>query len=331
MRTLCTLLLAFLVILPAVPAEAGGGEPTYAEVAEMILHGSPGEHLLVTAWLDKLDRAELAAIYRAVRDLKARDLKAGGAVRPVPKRAVRATKDRGFRMPLPEKYRPKAARKTTVINAQVRVIDVPTGVAADFLGQHRPTPKHKTMPLSSKQAQALLRAIEQREDVKLLCAPRITVYDGQKANVSVLNEISYIQDFDVEVAEDGKKVADPVVQTIQEGTLIDFTPSLAGKGTSIGLQFHGTYAAVTRPIPTLERELPGSGGQKVKIQLPELRVQRLEATVYLPDDGWVLIGGGGSLEPENGKVVERVALVHLRKVEIDGDFLEDLKPEDKKR
>ena len=315
-------LMTALLLLTAVPVGASEREPTPDEVAEMIVNGTPGEHVLVAAWLEKLERAEVAAVFDAVRKLKAR----GTAARRIAtSRSVRATKERPFRLPLPEKYRPEAAKKINVINAEVRVIDVPAKVAVAFLGEQRPTPERKVVSLSSQQAQALLRAVENRADVKLVCAPRITVYSGQKANVSVLNEISYIQDFDVETAQDGTEVANPIVQTIQEGTVIDFTPSLAGKGTSIGVRFEGTYAAVTRPIPELERALPGGAGKTVKVQLPELRVQRIKATTYVPDDGWVLIGGAGELEPKKGETVERVALLHLRSLEIDGGFLEDLK------
>lgn len=316
MRATFTLLTMALVLLTAMPAHAGDDEPTPAELAGMILDGNEGEHALVAAWLQQSDRTLLLGVFKELRALKA---KRAGKPRPTP--TMRVTKDRGFRMPLPDKYRQPEKQKDTVITAELRMIDVPLKGVAAFLGEQRPTAKRRAVQLSDAQAKALLQAVDKNKDVTLVHAPRLTVYDGQQANVSVLNEISYLQDFDVEVAKDGTRAADPVVQTIQEGTVIDFKPSIAGGGKSIGLQFKGTFAAVTRPIPELEKELPGGAGKKVKVQIPELRVQRFKTTVYVPDGGWVLIGGGIQLEPKKGATVERVTLVHVKSHKLEAGVL----------
>ena len=289
MRTTFLFLMLLAALLAAVPAYAGD-EPTPAELATMILGGNDAEHALVARWLEEADRATLKAVFKELRARKQQR---------VPSR-------------VPPGFAPPPPPERKLVNAEVRVIDVPAASAAAFLGNLRPTAEQQAVPLTADDAARLLRATDAREDVKLVSAPRVSVYDGQQANVSVLNQVSYVQDFDVEVKKDGGMIVIPIVQVIQEGTLIDFRPSLDAQGKTIALSFEGTFAAITRPIPEKEVELPGSLGHKVMVQLPELKVMRVKTTVTLPDGGWVLIGGGVLLEPAKGEIYERVTLVHLK-------------------
>jgi len=296
MRATLLLVLFAALIATAVPAHAGD-EPTPAELATMILEGNDAEHALVARWLETADRTELKAVFRALRAARQRP-----AVPRVPP---------GFAPAVPPDLGRPAGLEGTLINAEMKVLDVPVGSVQTLLGAHRPTPERNAVAVPAKDAAALLDAVEKRADVKVVTAPRIMVHDGQKANVSVLNEVSYVQDFDVQATKDGG-IAEPIVQTIQEGTLIDFTPSLDEPRTSIRLDYAGTFATVQRPIPSKEVELPGMGPAKVTIQLPEVRVRRVRTAVTVPDGGWVLIGGGVVLEPKKGEEVERVTLVHLK-------------------
>ncbi len=313
--------LCFVLLIPAVPAHAGDGPPTPDELARMILDGSPGELLLVEAWLEKSERAELVAVFEALR--RVRKLRAA-ASKPGPEIDLTETGPDKPEFPTP------AGDKHKLVNAEVRVIDIARAAAPKLLGQQRPTEKRRAVQLTKEQAARLLKAVGENQDAQIVSAPRITVYDGQKANVSVLNQVSYIQDYDVEVTKDGKSVADPVVGVLQEGTVIDLKPTCAADGKVIDFDFTGTFAAIQRPIPEFETKLDGTD-QKVTIQLPEMRVTRVDVKVHLPDGGWVLIGGGVTLEPKKGKTVERVALVHMRSLEVGPAFLEDIAREPKGR
>ncbi len=44
---------------------------------------------------------------------------------------------------------------------------------------------------------------------------------GQRNNMSVMNQVSYIQDFDVEIAQ-AAQIGDPIVQVLREGVILDF-------------------------------------------------------------------------------------------------------------
>ena len=62
-----------------------------------------------------------------------------------------------------------------------------------------------------------------------LTAPSLTVYNTQRANITVVNQISFVQDFDVEVAQTSF-IADPVIGVIQDGIMLNFR-ALSHRGT----------------------------------------------------------------------------------------------------
>ena len=72
--------------------------------------------------------------------------------------------------------------------------------------------------LDDLQLSMIVRATEKSLSARTLTAPVITVYNTQRANLTVVNQLSYIQDFDVEVAQTSF-IADPVVGVLQEGVV----------------------------------------------------------------------------------------------------------------
>jgi len=137
--------------------------------------------------------------------------------------------------------------------------------------------------------QMIIRATEKEADTRTLTAPRITVHNTQRANITVVNQLSYIQDFDVEVAQTSF-IADPIVGIIQDGLTLDVRPTVSHDRRYITLELQPTVADLVEPIPTFATTL-ASSFTSVIIQLPELRLQQARTTVRLPDRGSILIGG----------------------------------------
>lgn len=292
-------LLSLFVLFAVVPlAGAEDRDPTPAELATMILDGRAAEHALVAAWLEKADRAALRAVFAQVRRLRAERTApraqpiAGAQGKPAPKDA-------------PEAQGP-------LVNAEMRILEFSVDEATAVLGASRPTADRSVHLLDAEAAAALLRRVKQHAGAKIVSAPRLTVYDRQEANVSLLNQVSYVQDYDIEV-QGQKTIADPIVDVVQEGIVIQFTPACAENGTDVALEFEGTFSSLQRPIPEKQIEL---GGQKVTIQLPQVEVGRIRESVVVPSGGWVLLGGGVTFQPrQGGPRVERVALVQVERLE----------------
>ena len=143
--------------------------------------------------------------------------------------------------------------------------------------------------LDDTEVSMIVRATEKSLAARTLTAPIITVYNTQRANLTMVNQISYIQDFDVEVAQTSF-IADPIVGIIQDGLTLDVRPTVSNDRRYITLELQPTVANVRRPIQEFATSLASSFAPVI-IQLPELRLQQARTTVRIPDQGSILIGG----------------------------------------
>jgi len=142
--------------------------------------------------------------------------------------------------------------------------------------------------LDDTQFEVILRAVEKSERIEQINAPRLTVYDTQRANVSVLTQSSYVQDFDVEIAQ-AAAIGDPIVRTIRDGIILDVRPIVSADRRFITMELRPTVADLVRPIPTFQTSL--ATGPPVTIQVPEIAISRVRTTVTMPDGGTLMLGG----------------------------------------
>jgi type II secretory pathway component GspD/PulD (secretin) len=142
--------------------------------------------------------------------------------------------------------------------------------------------------VDNPEVNAILRAVRKRERATLLTAPRITVHNTQRGHVSIMNELAYIRDFDTATGT-GIAVADPIVDVIRDGIVLDVRPTISADRRYITLELRPTLATLLRPIPTFTTSL--GVGTPVAIQTPQLTLQRVRTTVTVPDGGSFVIGG----------------------------------------
>jgi len=136
--------------------------------------------------------------------------------------------------------------------------------------------------------EVVLRAVEKNERIEQISAPRLAVYDTQRANVSVMTQNSYVQDFDVEIAQSAA-IGDPIVQTIRDGIILDVRPIVSADRRFITMEMRPTVAELVRPFPTFQTSL--ANGPPVTIQVPEIAISRVRTTVTMPDGGSLMLGG----------------------------------------
>jgi len=145
----------------------------------------------------------------------------------------------------------------------------------------------------------VIRATEKTARVREMTAPSLTVYNTQRANLSVLNQVSFVQDFDVEVAQTAF-IADPVIGIVQDGIVLDVRPTVSNDRQFVTLEMRPTVTNLLTPISTFQTLLGAAGApgavlisaqNPVTIQLPEIDLRSVETTVRLPDRGSLLLGG----------------------------------------
>jgi type II secretory pathway component GspD/PulD (secretin) len=142
--------------------------------------------------------------------------------------------------------------------------------------------------LNDMQLQTVLRAVQKSERVELVTAPRLLVFNTARANIAVLNQVAYVQDFDVEIAQ-AASIADPIINVVQDGVVLDVRPVVSADRRFILMELRPTVATLVRPIR--EQATTLGSQNSVTIQLPEVDIQRVRTTVPMPDGGTVLLGG----------------------------------------
>jgi len=143
--------------------------------------------------------------------------------------------------------------------------------------------------LDDAQSSLILRAVEKSNRAQELNSSSVTALNTQRAFMTVLNQVTYIQDMDVEVAQ-AASAADPVIGVVSDGIVIDVRPIISHDRKYITLELQPTVATLLRPIPEFTSSLSGLT-TPVTLQLPELFIASAKTNAIVPDGGTVVIAG----------------------------------------
>ena len=135
----------------------------------------------------------------------------------------------------------------------------------------------------------IMTAVRKDERAQELTSVMLSTQNTERAYAAMLNQITYIQDFDVEVAL-ASFIADPVIGVISDGIVLDVRPTIAQDRKTVSLELRPTIATILQPIAEFTSSLAGLT-TPITIQLPELQVASVKTTVVVPDGGTVVIGG----------------------------------------
>ncbi|MDQ7779603.1 MAG: hypothetical protein RDV41_07820 [Planctomycetota bacterium] len=137
-------------------------------------------------------------------------------------------------------------------------------------------------------ANAVIRALQKKEMSTTLQAPRVTVFNTQRAHLLVAQQRAYIQDYDVQISTDARAY-DPIIGYIQFGLALDVRAIVSNDRKYITLELR---PGMSENIQMRQLDIAqGTEAFPVWIQLPQVRLQRAMTTVRMPDKGTVLIGG----------------------------------------
>jgi type II secretory pathway component GspD/PulD (secretin) len=144
----------------------------------------------------------------------------------------------------------------------------------------------------------VVRAVEKSYNATEITSPIITVFNTQRAYITVINQISYVQGFDVDVANSAY-IANPNIGVIQDGIVLDVKPTVSYDRKYITLEIQATVADLLS-MRTITTSLGGQS-EPVTFQMPTLHVSTTSATVVVPDGGYVVLGGLKSIRYINRK------------------------------
>jgi len=159
----------------------------------------------------------------------------------------------------------------------------------------------------------LIEATQAHEMTRTLTAPRITLFNGQRAYIALSTEETYVSGTESQVSGGsgtggyGASAQDVETDTVTSGTVLDVeaTVSADRRYVTMTIRPQVTTTDLTNevnvnpmagtnywlwwdPIPG---EDPPAGQQPIYITLPSITTQDLQTTVSVPDGGTLLLGG----------------------------------------
>ncbi len=147
--------------------------------------------------------------------------------------------------------------------------------------------------LDGIQVDFLLRATQADRRSSIMNAPRLVLFNGQRAWVGVLNSTSFVQSV-FPVVDENAVALQPNVQQLQTGTVLDVQAVVSSDKRYVTMNLR---PGVAQPVGPLQ-VFPFSGGSSgaaaaadAFIQLPNTQRQVIRTTVSVPDGGTLLIGG----------------------------------------
>ncbi len=143
--------------------------------------------------------------------------------------------------------------------------------------------------LDDIQVRAIINAVQKKATGNILVAPRLTCFDGQRANVTVAEQVSYISDYEVETGGEGGVGASPVIERALDGVSLDVRPIVSADRRFITIEVRPTLARLRRPFRTVEVSL--GEDMDAPVDLPEAALKTVQTTVMIPDGGTILMGG----------------------------------------
>lgn len=157
------------------------------------------------------------------------------------------------------------------------------------------------------QINAIIRASQEQRAARIVTAPQVTASNGQRVHVSVITQRSYVQDYELVSGGTGlvvSEVADPVIDTFQDGVVLDVRPVISADRRYITVDVRPTLASLINGVistVTISLGTLNNAASLVEIDLPEISLQQAFTSVTVPDGGSVLLGGFRSLNQMSHK------------------------------
>lgn len=155
--------------------------------------------------------------------------------------------------------------------------------------------------LDNLQVDFLIRATQANRRSSIVQAPRLMMFNGQRAWVAVVNNRQYVSSVTPNVAEGAVGVA-PVIGNVQSGTSLDIEGTISHDKKYVTLTVR-TGLANEPTITPFETQRGSGNSPSIFVSLTQQEIRAIRTTVSVPDGGTVLIGGlkqTGEIEVEAG-------------------------------
>lgn len=156
--------------------------------------------------------------------------------------------------------------------------------------------------LDDFQVTALLRATQAAQSVTTVTAPRVTLFNGQRAYVLVSTQRAYVSDL-TPIVGTGAVGFDPTPAIVNTGAILDVQATVSSDRKYVTLTLRPQVAQLLRLVNFQVAQATAGGGTGNNddptnngvatgfIQQPEIQITEVRTTVSVPDGGTLLLGG----------------------------------------
>jgi len=169
--------------------------------------------------------------------------------------------------------RKKAASQ---VNVEVKVLRLPDAALRAIQGGEGAA---VLTPAGEKR----LRAVVASGEAEVIRTGSVACTNSQRVSLSDTGQVSYVQDFDVEIAQ-AAFIGDPIVMSLREGLIFDVRPTLAGYGDLVVLEVRVENARLNRPMPFIDTPVG-------TIETPRIELTKLHTILAVPVGRTVVVGG----------------------------------------
>ncbi len=156
--------------------------------------------------------------------------------------------------------------------------------------------------------EVILRLVSRSERNHMLTAPKLTLFNTQRGNFRISNQMAYVRDYDVQIAT-AAVALDPIVDVVSDGISLDVRPVVSADRRFVTLELRPTIATLFPAPPDIFRiitnvTVPGApitDALPVTIETPIINIQRIRTTVVIPDKGTLMLGGLTTYFDENAE------------------------------
>jgi hypothetical protein len=202
--------------------------------------------------------------------------------------SLRTTGDAGLKIPEFEYVDVSAGTTPPAWMIQVSVFDTSQQGVHRLIGESAMTENNQLSGgvVSLEEMQRTLGAMVDAGDAALINEPRLVVFEGSRASMTVANQTAFIDHFDFERTPTSI-LMDPEIGVFMSGLLIDMVPQGRNDDGKLELEFHLTLSELIE-MNEVESSYPLGGGS-LTIQVPVFMRQDLNGLLTMSKDQAVVL------------------------------------------
>lgn len=202
--------------------------------------------------------------------------------------SLRCSNDAGLKIPEFEYVDVKEGKTPPAWMIQVGVFDTSQQGVHRLIGNSAMTANNQLSGgvVALEEMQRTLGAMVDAGDATLVNEPRLVVFEGSRASMTVANQTAFVDHFDLERTSSAS-LMDPEIGVFMSGLLIDMVPQGRNGDGKLELEFRLTLSELLE-MNEVESRAPISGSS-LTLQVPVFMRQDLNGLLTLADDEAIVL------------------------------------------